>query len=77
MNSGGSWLALGGRKSMSAQISTHIHPCGPSIRPAQNCARLPEPSDFNPRHPKRLEGERLEVMGYGLEVMGYGLWVRG
>ena len=52
----GSWLALGGRKSMSAEISAHIHPCGPSIRPAQNCARLPEPSDFSPRHPKRLEG---------------------
>ena len=26
----GSWLALGGRKSMSAQISAHIHPCGSS-----------------------------------------------
>ena len=55
MNSGGSWHALGRRKSMSAQISAHIHPCGPSIRPAQNCARLPEPSVFSPRHPKRLE----------------------
>ena len=65
MNSGGSWHALGRRKSMSAQISAHIHPCGPSIRPAQNCARLPEPSDFSPRHPKRLE------------VMGQRLWVRG
>ena len=39
MNSGEVGTHWGRRKSVPAQISAHIHPCGSPIRPAQNCAR--------------------------------------
>ena len=43
MNSGEVGTHWGRRKSVPAQISAHIHPCGSPIRPAQNCARWLQP----------------------------------